>query len=146
MVVRSNGGNRIPNVPYLQEAYPPSTLPCEWGGLPSNVHKLPKSHATPTRKILRFLQKKSTSQANRARPERHPRQNSIQHPRQSTSVMERGSRPLGRHDHRDLPTPEQKHTPSPMTMEKWKKVSHLTLYVQPPPNLRKTPAPKKDSR
>ena len=102
LVVCPHSRNRIPNMSYLQEAYSPSTLPHERGRLPSNVHKLPKRHATPTRKILRILQKKSTSQTNRARPKRRPRQNSIQPPRQSTSAMARRSRPLERHGHRNL--------------------------------------------
>ncbi len=95
MVVNSNGGGRIPNVPYLQEAHPESTLPYERGGPPSNVQKLPNSHASPTCKELRVLQKKNPAQSNRTRPKRCTRQNVIRTQRENTSAMARGSRPLG---------------------------------------------------
>ena len=91
LVVCPHGRDRIPNMSYLQEAYSPSTLPHERGGLPSNMHKLPTIPANPPREALRALQKKSPAQANRTRPKGHTRQNIIQTPRENTSAMARGS-------------------------------------------------------
>jgi hypothetical protein len=59
LVVCPHDRDRIPNMPYLQEAYSPSTLPHERGGLPSNMHKLPKIPASPTRKALESSKRRS---------------------------------------------------------------------------------------